>query len=273
MIERRIAEWLYIAVAFTVDCRTVLLKLFVRRAGKIPQGQKHSRQVPNGVSAQQHARILPMAVLFVRVDIFVRDVDPAAEADIAVNHSDLAVIAIIHGRIQMRVEHRALNARVAQLNVVIDRQRHNGAEVVVHKSDLNPLGRLLLENLKDRFPHFAFLKDKIFHEDKAFGLWQLLAQARPHGFTDRQILRLRVFPHWRSGCPRDIIGNQPKLRIVCDQLAGAWLVRRRDTVLALFRLPNAVHQLFRHALVAEHQIKDSPEQRKQHDRDDPGKFI
>lgn len=50
-----------------------------------PQLQKHDGQVPGAISPEHHRRIFPMAVFFIGIDIFVRQVQSPAEAHIPVN--------------------------------------------------------------------------------------------------------------------------------------------------------------------------------------------
>ena len=98
-IERVVRVGLYISVAFHLpghmDRRLIRGEILIDAVDVIPHRQKHDRKVPDGISPKQDSRILPVPVLLIGIDIFVRQVDAAGEAGVAVDNADFSVIPII----------------------------------------------------------------------------------------------------------------------------------------------------------------------------------
>ena len=68
--------------------------------GKLPQFQKHLGQTLHRFPTKQDGGIFPVTVFFLLIDVFVSKVDAAGEADISVDDTDLAVIAVVCGGVE-----------------------------------------------------------------------------------------------------------------------------------------------------------------------------
>ena len=198
-----------------------------------------------------------MAVLLLLVDVFVGQVDAAGEADVAVDDADFAVIAVVGGSVELRVEgvkDPYLKALLPQIVGVEGRQGGHTANVVVHDADLHAVVALLLENLENRIPHLARMHDEVF-----------LQQPFIEGFSAGEILRLGVFIQHKAGAVLDISRLPSQHGIVLLQtvqgsacgLGGQQLL----TVVAVKQGAGVALDLAGHvaavALHAEYQVKDA----------------
>ena len=89
-----------------------------------------------------------MPVLLFFVDIFVGKVDAAGEADIAVDDTNFAVVTVVGGSIQARVEgikDTHLKALLPQLFAVHGRQGGDTADVIIQNAHLYAVPLPLLQ--------------------------------------------------------------------------------------------------------------------------------
>lgn len=92
VVQRTVAKGLHKPIPRHCQGGAVPVKVSFHRGGELPHHQKHQGQVPHGLPPEHHSGILPVAVLFVGVDVFIGQVQSAAVADVAVDHRDFAVI-------------------------------------------------------------------------------------------------------------------------------------------------------------------------------------
>ena len=121
---------------------------------------------------EPHARVLPVAEVFDRVDVLVGKIDAARVADLPVDDGDLAVIAVVvHGRDDgdEGVELDAVDAHLAHGVVIVEMDLAHAADVVVHEMDFDPLFHLAGQNVEDGIPEFPLLDDEELEEDVLFG--------------------------------------------------------------------------------------------------------
>ena len=217
-----------------------------------------------------------MSVLLIGVDVLVRQIESAAVADVAVNDGDLPVIPVVHRHIEMGtegVEDSCADARLFQGGTVVGGQGLEGAHIIVEQPDFHTGSRLLLENLQDGVPHLALPNDEILHEDKLLRLLELLFQRFKERLTNGEILTLGAVPYREAGYIFNIGRFGGKIPAHLGEILPAAEIGMDPLDGGIIELLDAGFQIVRGALVAEHQIKDPAEQRKQHDRDDPGQFI
>ena len=267
-VQGAVAIGLHITRTGSPFGRQKVLQLQRLVAGELPQLQKHLGQALHRLAAQQHGGVLPVAVFFLLIDVFVGQVDAAGEADVAVDDADFAVIAVVGGGVELRVEgvkDPYLKALLPQIVGVEGRQGGHTANVVVHDADLHAVVALLLENLENRIPHLARMHDEVFQQDELFGPAQLLQQPFIEGFSAGEILRLGVFIQHKAGAVLDISRLPSQHGIVLLQtvqgsacgLGGQQLL----TVVAVKQGAGVALDLAGHvaavALHAEHQVKDA----------------
>ena len=219
-----------------------------------------------------------MAVFFIGIDIFVRQVQSPAEAHIPVNDSDFPMIAVIEHGIETRakgVEYGAFDACLLHLAVIMGRQCLDCAKIIVHQPHIHAGGSLFLHNIQYGIPHFSFLDNKIFHENKLLRFPKLPQQRRPKFLSQRKIFHLSIFPNRVQPNIADII--------TLPFQVGRFFLQGFPNVcaghlMALLRLfigiiPDALGLLFVHGFIAEYQIKNAAEDRENQNGDNPGNFI
>ena len=280
IIERVIGKGLDIAVRgelyLLMDMRTVQLIIGLFAADKVPHGQKHNSQAPDGVAFEHNRSIFPVAVDFLDVDIFVGKVDPAGEAGMTVDHADFPVVAVIHPEIDDRdegIKYAGTDAVGLQSPIVTVGKLEDASEIVVDDPDVYPLGCLTFQDFKDRIPHPSSFNDKVFKEDIVMRLFQFLQHPFPADLAelmvfaggmviDRTERSLFDVPGLK-GCNRiflrEFIADSP---VGCGETAGVAADLRH-----LF--PGVAGEL----VEAEKQIKRPAENRKRHNQDDPRDFI
>ena len=130
----------------------------------VPHLQKHQCKAAGGFALQHNGGVLPVAVLYFFIDIFIGQIDAARKRDPAVDHHDLAVVAVIVMRGNKGHDggkHLALNAQLAQLFGVDARQRAEFTGAVIHQAHFHPFACLTGQNFQDLAPHMSFFYDKI----------------------------------------------------------------------------------------------------------------
>ena len=144
---------------------------------------------------QHDAVVFPVSEPDDPVDVFVREVDPAREGCMPVDHKNLPVIAVIQEDRRRRdkpVEHDTLDPKGAHFFEVAHRKGADRTDVVVYEADIHALPNLLFQDLQNAVPHLAFCDDEVLDEDKVLCLLKLLLHPRVHLLTRRKEDRLRV---------------------------------------------------------------------------------
>ena len=242
----------------------------------VPQGKEHQGEAPHRVATQQHRRVLPVAVLGVGVDVLVRQVDAAGEAGVAVDDADLPMVPVVQPAGEHRhegVKDAAPDALLLQHPLVVGRQRHHAAQVVVHHPDVQTGLGFALQHLQDGVPHPPLLDDEVFQKDIVLRLLQFLQHPGELDLPQGKVLHRGVLVGGRAGDPPDV------LRLVVG--VGALLFQvhvpgQGYLVDALKVFPH-LHQpallLAAHLVAAQHQVEDAAEHRHQQDGDDPGDLV
>ena len=136
-----------------------------------------------------------MAEAFLSVDILIAYIDAADEADLAVDHRYLSVVAVIHNDTDYRhefIEHHRLYAIAAQCLTIISRKIVSTADIVVYNAYINTLRDLVPQHVEYRVPHLSRVYDKILKENEFFRLFKLRDESCEHVLADREILGLRI---------------------------------------------------------------------------------
>ena len=245
----------------------------------VPHFQEHHGKAPDSLPLQPDSRILPVAEADDLIDIFIRQIDPAGIARMAVDHQDLPVVPVVHDQRKdrhHRVEGHAFDARLFQPGVISRGKPGDAAHVVVDHADLHALSGLLLQHLQDAFPHLSFRNDEVFQKNEMPRAFQILHHVREHFLARGIISDLRI----RIG------GQVAHLSHIAEgfRRAGAFLLqpgRKLADPLLLFQAGpvllmlgvQPVAQLSRGLLVSGKQIKQAAEQRQRHDEHDPADLI
>jgi len=228
-----------------------------------------------------------MPVLLFFVDIFIGKVDATGEADVAVNDTNFAVVTVVGGSIQARVEgikDAHLKALLPQLFAVHGRQGGDTADVVIQDAYLYAVPLPLLQHLQDAVPHFSMLHDEVFHQDELFCAAQLFEQPPIKLLAEGEVFHLGVAVDFKAGGAADISRlptehrvNQRQLLQGCGLRKGVVWIKRNLAVVAVQQRAGVAVDLLCHpsavALHAKHQIEDAAHQRNRHDEDDPGNLV
>ena len=159
------------------DLGTVRIIGTVRAALGIPHPQEHHRIIPDGLALQHKACILPVAETDLFINIFVRQIDAAAESRMPVDDRDFPVIPVVHDQGpegNEAVEGDAFDSRLLKLLVIVRREQGDASQVVVHKTHVQSGLRLFDEDFPDASPHLSFTHDEEFHKNKMLRLFQFL---------------------------------------------------------------------------------------------------
>ena len=143
------------------------------------------------------------------IDVFIGEIDAAGEGDPAVDHADLAVIAIVQAGVHtgaQEIEGNCLDVVGGKLPRIGSGKTADTAEVIVDETDLDAGGSTFLEELQNGIPHETFFDDEIFEEDEFLCTGQLLAQHSEKILAQRGIFHLRAGICGIAGNPADIIG-------------------------------------------------------------------
>ena len=236
VVERRIAERLHPAGGGDAlaerRVRRVAGEILRDAARVVPHGEKHRCERVHALAAQHDARVEPVAAALHHVDIGVREVDPAREADIPVDHTDLAVVAVVEPRREngdKPVEHAAADALGLKRVFIALRQLVHAAEIVVHHAHIHAAFRLAAQHLVNGVPHRAGGDDVVLHENELLRLFQLRQKRVKIDLADRKIRCFGMREYRRAGGTVQIVGNALRVRV---------LRQRR------FRCRNAAHRLF-----------------------------
>lgn len=150
--------------------------------GDRPHLQKHQGKALHRLALEHHGGVLPVAVLFDHIDILIRQIDPAVEGGVPVDHQNFAVVAVVvvgGDKGGQRREHPARDAQLVQPFGVVVRQGGKFAGAVVHHTHLHPLGGLAGQDLQHPAPHQPLLDDEVLQKDEPFGPFQLAQQLGP----------------------------------------------------------------------------------------------
>ena len=197
--------------------RRVAGEILRNAAGVIPHRKKHGGERVYAAAAEHDARIEPVAAALHHIDIGVGEVDPARKADVPVDHTDLAVIAVVEPRRENGdepVEYAAADPLRFERILISLRQLVHAAEIVVHHAHIHTVFRLAAQNVVYGVPHLAGRNDVVFHKNELFRFFQLRQKSFKIRLADRKIRRLRVRKYRRGGNAVYIVGNALGVRVL-----------------------------------------------------------
>ena len=127
-------------------------------------GQKHDGIGPDGFTFDPDDVVFPAAVFDDGVDVFIGQVDTAGEGHLAIDHHQLAMVAVVDDDIQDQrdpIERHAFDALGFQHLGIGSGQDEEGSQVVIHDSDFHALFDLFFHDLQHGIPHPARFDDEI----------------------------------------------------------------------------------------------------------------
>ena len=152
-----------------------------RRDRCIPHLQKHQRIVFHCAAFHEETVVLPLSEALLTIDIFVRQIDAAAESGLSVYDEDLAVIPVIVVRGKERChsgEYPGFDSQRRKIGGVISGKFRHASDIIVHDADFHTFFYLSFENFENRVPEDAFLYDEKFKENEIFRFFQILDYIR-----------------------------------------------------------------------------------------------
>ena len=212
MIQRGIRERLYIPLSRN-RCRDqiFLFREIERfRAGmKRPLLQEHTGKAVNRAAAQQDSGILPMAEALHFIDVFIGQIDAAGKSNFAVNHADLAVIAVIEAGIHAGAHgiiENGFDIIAGQFPGIAGRKPLDTAKIIINQADFHTGGGAFFQDFQYGIPHQAFFNDKIFEENELLRLRQFLLQPGKEVFSQGRVFHLGAAVGGKAADTANIIG-------------------------------------------------------------------
>ena len=243
------------------------------RAEGVPYIEEHHGKVPDSGALQPDGRILPVAKALLGIDILIRQIHAAGVGHIAINHHDLAVVAVVHHQRDQRhhrVERDAADMRLLHADDKITGQAQQAAKIIVDQPHIHALSGLAAEDLLHAVPHFAGTEDKKFQKDELFRLFQICQQLGIHLLPAGKVVS--------SGIPPGRI--RPKLCHIAAQVPAGDIQRiglalrlGKLGLMGLFHLLHPLPQILGGGLVAKSQIKRAAQQGQKTDQNDPADLI
>ena len=241
-----------------------------------PLLEEHTGKAAHRGATQQHGGILPVAETLHLIDVFIGQIDAAGEAYLAIDDTDLAVVAVIKAGIHAGahgVIRNSLDIEAGQFLGIAGGKPLNAAEVIVDDADLHPGGGPLPQNFQDGIPHQAFFEDEILEEDEFLGLGQLPHQLAEEILAQRGVFHLGAAIDREAGDIADIIGEDAAVGGLLQQGGGVAFLSGKERRVGRFiggdLLPVAVGQCF----IAELEVEEPAHHRQRHDEDDPSDLV
>ena len=252
--------------------RQITLKLIVGIAHRVPHFQKHSRQAFHCVPFQSHAGVFPIPVRVFEIEIFVCQIVSARKTDLAVNHGDFAVVAVVHKQVEKgndRVENPAGNADFFHPPDKSGVDKADTADVVIQNPHFHPGARFFCKNRLQAGKGLRLLNGMILQKNKTFRFFQ--------------IPQLRLKPLPCLGVKRDIgVGKDRERAAICNitalvgnvgvlfsQPPGHCRIFRDFFTEGAVDCGKAAADFARQLLVAEQQKNADPEDRKSENQKNP----
>ena len=182
----------------------------------LPEGQENVGQRPRARPLQPDAAVLPIAEPHQPVDVFIGQIHAAGKADLSVNDHDLAVVAVVHDKVQHR--HAAVEAerpdalRPQQFGIVVGQQAQ-AARIIVDDPHVQPRGSLAAQDLMDLAPHLAHADDKALDKDAVLGALQGGQHVGQHRLAVRVVSHRRAAVQRRRGVIVQIARCQRRPRV------------------------------------------------------------
>ena len=240
-----------------------------------PHLQKHQGKTPGRLPLEHHCRILPVTMLLSVIDILIRQINPSRECRMAVDHQNLAVVAVIvmggYERGEGR-KHLAFDAQLLQALRIIVRQSGELAGTVIHNADLHSLRRFSGQYLQYLAPHQTLVHNKIFQKNIVARLFQLPQHLLPFFLPHGKIGHCSVLKHRVAAASLHIAHQRRRTGIFLFQPAhGLRLLANTSPGLG----GNLVHPAFDQAV--SHLALGKPKQKRaeyrhQHYNDQPCDF-
>lgn len=215
-----------------------------------------------------------MAEAFLSVDILIAYIDAADEADLAVDHRYLSVVAVIHNDTDYRhefIEHHRLYAVAAQSLIIVCRQVIGAADVVVYNANIHALRHLAPQYLEHRIPHLPGIYYEILKENEFFRLFKLRNELCIHILADGEIFRFCI-----SACSVAAVGLKIFKKSPCTVIVDLLSNRGAHGVVPRGLLKLNI-ELFAdkpcRALISEQNVHKSAEQRQKSDKQHPADLV
>ena len=247
--------------------------VFIVFTDGIPHLQEDGCQTLYGISFEADACILPETVGFCPVKIFVCKIISAGEADFAVDHGDLAVIAVIEEEIQTRnerVENTALQAVGPGPFDKVHVDKAKAAHVIVKNTHIHAGFGALLKNLQHLMPGFRVLNGMVLHENKALRLCEFFLL----GFKPLQsvivISDLGILINRITGIFPDVMDDTPEPAVLRFHTMFRHFVVRQHGKQDLIDLHIASSHFQGVSVQTDQKIQDRSHNGHKHDQHDPG---
>ena len=150
------------------------------------------------------------------VEILICEIIPAGIADFAVNHRDLAMVAIVKKHVEPRHE-RIKNATLDSDCFEFFGKRHvdepDRSHIVIKNANLNACFDAFFQNRLDLLPGFLVLDCMVFHEDEVPGKRQIMELRIKSLDCFVEIFHLCIFINGISRIFVNILGNSSAVRI------------------------------------------------------------
>ena len=247
-------------------------RLLLLQRKRVPEREEHVREAAHRRARQAEARVLPVAVGVLAVDVPVGEIHAAAVGDRVVHDEHFPVVAVVGRPLQREqgVERHAADAQLFKREGVAEVERRDAPEVVVHHAHVQPLAHLLREDVDDALPHLARLDDEILEIDRLFCRSEVGEHVGVHRIAQRVIADV-------LGAHEGIAGLmlQPAdgLFHALFPLEGRPAAGERSRLPGLLHAPQALSQRACRAPVAEEKVQQRTRDRYCEDHKQPQDFI
>ena len=223
----------------------ITAEILIRIAGNVPHLQKHYRKVPDCFPFQTNARILPVTMQCLIVNIFIGQIYTARIADFPINYHNFTMVSVVqdnrHERNQL-VKSNALNAFLLDKLLIVLWQLQNASEIIINHPDFNALLRFFFQNFQDFSPHRSFAQNKIFQKNEMLRPFQVFQQPLPIGKPVRIIGCVRILPYRRARITVQISAQIRNRQILFGNFIQNILISRHILFRQFFCFPDAVSE-------------------------------
>ena len=183
------------------------------------------------------------------------------------------MVAVVEGPGQdglEAVEGAAADPELFHPAVIVAREGHDAAHVVVDEADVQALRGLFLQYLQDGVPHEPGLHDEVFEEDIAFCAAQLLEHCGEELVPEFIVGGLCPGKDGRAGAALEVCGLERGLGLLVEQGLALGGDEAGRLPVAQEHPGELLALTFRGALPAEEYVRRDSHQGQEHDGQDPG---
>lgn len=111
------------------------------------------------MASNSYAGVFPLTVRMREVEILIFEIIPAGIADFAVNHRNLAMVAIVHEHVEpwQRIKNATLDSDCFEFFGKRHVDEHNRSHIVIKNANLNACLDTFFQNRLDLLPGFLVL--------------------------------------------------------------------------------------------------------------------